>query len=345
MANPSAPVISEPVVHERVGHDRLPPGTTEPAGERKERPLTVIGAIVANLVIAVAKFVAAAFSGSSAMLTEGIHSLVDTGNEVLLLIGISRSRRRPDRQHPLGYGMELYFWSLIVAVLLFGFGGGFSIYEGALRLEHPTPRGPALWNYVVLGISFLAEGASWTIAAAAISRSKRGKTFWKKLHRSKDPSKFMVFGEDTAALLGILVALAGVMLGEWLDASWPDAVASIIIGGILCLVAVYLIYETKNLLIGEGADPEVVTHIRELTSRQPGVRDVRQPATVHLGPDEVLLILNVRFEPHLGAEKVAATIDELQRIIKSGHPEMRHILIEAQRVEGPAESDGALAQS
>jgi len=338
MDNHSAPASAD-----RVGRGRG--GSAQPAaGPKKERPITVIGAIIANLVIAVAKFVAAGFSGSSAMLTEGIHSLVDTGNEVLLLIGLSRSQKRADRTHPLGYGMELYFWSLIVAVLLFGFGGGFSIYEGVHRLEHPTERGPAIWNYAVLGVSFLAEGTSWFIAVRAISRGERGRTFWKKLHHSKDPSKFMVVGEDTAALLGILVALAGVALGEWLNASWPDSVASIIIGAILCTVAVCLIYETKDLLIGEGADPGVVKHIRELAARQPGVRDVRQPATVHLAPDEVIVILNVRFDPQLRAEQVAATIDEMEHTIKSEYPEMRHILIEAQTIAGPIEAEEEFAQ-
>jgi cation diffusion facilitator family transporter len=309
------------------------------SGEKKERPITVVGAIVANLVIAAAKFLAATFSGSSAMFAEGIHSLVDTGNEVLLLIGMRRSQRGPDDTHPLGYGRELYFWSLIVAVLLFGFGGGFSIYEGVHRLEHATERGPVVWNYVVLAVSFLAEGASWLIAARALSHEERGRSFWKKLHHSKDPSKFMVFGEDTAALLGILAAFTGVFVGEWLDASWPDAVASIVIGAILCAVAVYLVYETKNLLIGEGADPEVVRQIRELTAGHADVLDVRQPATVHLGPDEVVMILNVRFEPRLSAEKVAAVIDDIQHSIKERYPEMRHIIIEAQRVDGPVEAD------
>jgi divalent metal cation (Fe/Co/Zn/Cd) transporter len=234
---------------------------------------------------------------------------------------------------------------LIVAVLLFGLGGGFSIYEGVHRLEHPNPRGSQLWSYAVLGVSFLAEGVSWTIAARALSREERGKGFWRKLHHSKDPSKFMVFGEDTAALLGILVAFAGVFLSERLRATWPDAVASLIIGVVLCCVAVYLVYETKNLLIGEGADPELVLRVRELAARHPGVRDVRQPATVYLSPQEVLLILNVRFEPGLAAERVAATIDEMERSIKGEYPEMKHILIEAQRVAVPPERDEEYAQS
>jgi cation diffusion facilitator family transporter len=324
------------------GHGRA---TAAAGTETAERPLTVIGAIVANLVIAAAKFVAAAFSGSSALLAEGIHSVVDTGNEILLLIGLRRSRQRADPEHPLGYGLELYFWSLIVAILLFGLGGGFSIYEGAHHLEHPNERGSQVWSYAVLGVSFLAEGISWTIAYRTISRGERGRSFWRKLHRSKDPSKFMVFGEDTAALLGILVAFVGVFLGDRLRATWPDAVASIVIGVILCCVAVYLVYETKNLLIGEGADPEVVSRIRELAAKHPGVRDVRQPATFYLGPQEVLLILNVRFDPELPAERVAGVIDEMERSIKREYPEMKHILIEAQRVSVPPESEEEYAQS
>jgi cation diffusion facilitator family transporter len=293
--------------------------------------MTVYGAIVANLVIAVAKFVAAAFSGSSAMLAEGIHSLVDTGNELLLLVGLRRSKKPPDPTHPMGYGMELYFWSLMVAVLLFGVGGGFSIYEGIIRLRHPGERGSPLWSYAVLGVAFVSEGVSWFIAVRALRRQERGRSFWQKLHHSKDPSSFMVFGEDTAALLGILLAAGGVFLGEQLKVTWPDAVASIAIGGILCCVAVYLVYETKHLLIGEGAHPDIVRRIRAVTAEQPGVQDVWQPATIYLGPSEVLLILNVRFEPQLEADAVARKIDDIQKVIREEYPEMKHIIIEAER--------------
>jgi cation diffusion facilitator family transporter len=299
----------------------------------EEKPITIVGALVANLVIAAAKFAGAALSGSSAMFSEGIHSVVDTGNQILLLIGIKRSRLPPDRHHPLGYGRELYFWSLIVAVLLFGVGGGFSVYEGVHRLQHPVERGSPFWNYVVLAIAFVAEGTSWTIAVRAIHRGERGNTFWKKLHRSKDPSKFMVFGEDTAALLGILVAFAGVYFGERLQAAWPDAAASIGIGIILCAVAVYLVYETKNLLIGEGADQDVVRHICQLASQHAGVREVLSPSTVYLAPDEAVLTLNVRFDPQLAADGLAGTIDDIQRVIKAEYPEMKHIYIEAERGE------------
>jgi cation diffusion facilitator family transporter len=296
----------------------------------KETPFTVYGAIVANLVIAAAKFMAAAVSGSSAMLAEGIHSLVDTGNEVLLLVGLHRSKRRADASHPMGYGMELYFWSLIVAVLLFGVGGGFSIYEGIHRLGHPSEGGSPGWNYAVLAISFVSEAASWSIATRALRRQGHGASFWEKLHHSKDPSSFMVFGEDTAALLGILVAFTGVFLGQRLHATWPDAVASIAIGAILCCVAVYLVYETKHLLIGESAAPDVVRRVRELAATQPGVLDAWRPASVYLSPDEVLLILNVRFQPQLSAEAVAGTIDRIQQAIRSEYPEMKHIFVEAE---------------
>lgn len=296
----------------------------------KETPFTVLGAIAANLLIAAAKFVAAAFSGSSAMLAEGIHSLVDTGNEVLLLVGLHRSKRPADASHPMGYGMELYFWSLMVAVLLFGVGGGFSIYEGIHRLGHPSERGSPAWNYAVLAISFVSEAASWSIALRALRRQGRGASFWQQLHHSKDPSSFMVFGEDTAALLGILVAFAGVFLEQRLHATWPDAVASIVIGAILCCVAVYLVHETKHLLIGESAAPEVLRRVRELATTQPGVLEAWKPASVHLSPDEVLLILNVRFQPQLSAELVARTIDGIQQAIRSEYPEMKHIFVEAE---------------
>jgi cation diffusion facilitator family transporter len=300
-----------------------------------EKPLTVVGALCANLVIALAKFVAAALSGSSAMLSEGIHSLVDTGNQVLLLVGIRRSQRPADASHPLGYGQELYFWSLIVAVLLFGVGGGVSIYEGVHRLSHPVKGGSALWSYVVLGVSFISEGVSWAIAARALERQERGGSFWQKLHRSKDPSTFIVFGEDSAALLGILVALAGVFFSQWLHTDWPDAAASIVIGGILCGVAVYLATETKHLLIGEGADREVVKRIRAIASQHPGVRNVGYPATMYLGPYEALLILDIRFDPRLDGEGLARTIRDIEREIQAEFPVMKRIYIEAQLFDAP----------
>jgi len=185
----------------------------------------------------------------------------------------------------------------------------------------------------VLGISFVCEGASWCIAVRALNRGERGRTFWQRLHHSKDPSKFMIIGEDTAALLGILVAFGGVALGERLGSDWPDAVASMIIGGILCGVAMYLVYETKHLLIGEAADPEVVRGVRELTTRHSGVRRVRLPATVYLGPEEVVLILHVHFDPELGADELARTIEDIERSIKAEYAEMKHIVIEADVIE------------
>jgi cation diffusion facilitator family transporter len=309
----------------------------------EEKPITVIGALAANLVIALAKFVAAAISGSSAMLSEGIHSIVDTGNQLLMLLGIGRGRKPPDALHPLGYGQELYFWSLIVAVLLFGMGGVFSIYQGVHRLHHPAEPGSALWNYVVLGVALLSEGTSWLIAVRAIRRRERGRGFWRKLHRSKDPSKFVVFGEDSAALIGIVVAFLGILLSQRLHQNWPDAAASMVIGGVLCCVAVYLVYQTRNLIIGEGADQEVVGRIREITAGHAKVREVRQPATMHLGPEDVLLMLNVRFDPSLGADGVAHTIDDIERAIKSEYPEMKHIYIEAQLFD-VAQHDDADAQ-
>jgi divalent metal cation (Fe/Co/Zn/Cd) transporter len=193
-----------------------------------------------------------------------------------------------------------------------------------------------LWSYVVLGVAFVAEGGSWVIAVRALQREQGTGTLWQKLHRSKDPSTFIVFGEDSAALLGLVTALAGLGLSQWLHADWPDAAASILIGCILCGVAVYLATETKNLLIGEGADRDVVRRIREIASQHPGVRNVRQPATMFLGPHEALLTLDIRFDPSLSAEGLARTIREIERAIQAEYPVMKRIYIEAQLFDAPA---------
>lgn len=307
-----------------------------------ERPKTVIAAVIANLVIAVAKFGAALASGSSAMLSEGIHSLVDTGNEALLFVGTSRAKKPPDASHPFGHQREIYFWSLIVAVLLFGVGGGMSIYEGIHHLSQPAEAGAIVWNYVVLAIAAAGEGTSFAIAVRAVKKEGTGASFLKKLHASKDPSRFVVVGEDSAALLGIVTAALGVLLGQLTGSVYPDAIASIVIGAILIAAAIYLIVQSWSLLIGESTDLPTVQHIRELVSRHPAVRHVRQPATMHLGPEEVLLALDIRFRA-MSSNELARSIDELEQAIRADYPQMKHIYVEAQLFEKseilPAASD------
>jgi cation diffusion facilitator family transporter len=297
-----------------------------------EKPLAVYAAAAANLVIAAAKFAASAITGSSAMLAEGIHSVVDTGNQLLLLIGHKRSQKAPDKMHPLGYGKELYFWGLIVAVLLFGMGGGMSIYEGVHRLHSPKGTEDPLWNYAVIAVAALAEGTSWFVAVRAIRRSGVRGSFLRKLNQSKDPSKFVVVGEDTAALVGLLVAFVGVFLSHRWQSRYPDAVASIVIGFVLGAVAIYLIVQTKHLLLGESADPDLVEKIRRASLNAPEVAQARSPLTVYFGPQAILVNLPVTFAPGLDGDRLPAVIDDIERTVRAAVPQVKWIFIEAEPV-------------
>jgi len=229
-----------------------------------ESTRVIYAAIAANLVIAVTKFIAAGFTGSSAMLSEGIHSLVDTGNGGLMLLGVRRSRRPADAAHPFGYGKELYFWTLIVAIVIFAVGGGISAYEGLLHILSPKPIADPAWNYIVLGIAVVFEGYSFTVAFKAF-QAERGKlSIWQSIDQSKDPTTYTVLFEDSAALVGLVVALLGVFFAQFLDNPYFDGGASIVIGLILAAVAVLLAYESKDLLVGEALDPETLKDIRRL---------------------------------------------------------------------------------
>lgn len=305
----------------------------------EEKPITVVAAIIANLVIAIAKFWAAMVSGSSAMLAEGVHSVVDTGNEALLLIGAKRSKKAADEGHPFGYGKELYFWGLIVAMLLFSVGGGMSIYEGLHRLHEPREGGSLIWNYVVLGVAFVAEGTSLVIAIKAVHEGSDEGTFWQKFHRSKDPTKFLVVGEDTAALLGILLAFAGVSLSHLTKSRYPDAIASMLIGVLLCSVAAYLVYESKNLLIGESTDRSTVKRIAAIANEHSAVRHVGWPATMHLAPDQVILNLDLQFDERLTTTEIAQAIDAIEETIRNEFPEIKRIFLEAQLFSKPTSGD------
>jgi len=298
-----------------------------------ERPIAVYGAIVANFVIAVAKFAAAFVTGSSAMISEGIHSVADTSNQLLLLLGVRRSRVPPDALHPFGHGKELYFWSLIVAIILFGLGGGMSFYEGITHLEHPVEIEDPTWNYVVLGIAFVVEGIAGAIALRQLLAHKSNEeNLWRLLRASKDPAVFTVLVEDAAALSGVVVAFLGVFLGHRFDSPYLDAVASIVIGVILTTVAAFLAYESRDLLLGESADSAVVQRIREVTEGDSAVVGVRTPLTMHFGPHQVLLNLDVEFRPDLSAEEVAAAIDRLEQSIRDANPEIKRIFIEAESI-------------
>lgn len=300
------------------------------AGGHGDRPIAVYGAIVANFIIAVAKFTAAFFTGSSAMISEGIHSLVDTGNQTLILLGLRRSRLPAGPRHPFGRGKELYFWALIVAMILFGLGGGLSLYEGINHVQHPVASENPAWNYAVLAISFLVEGIAWTIAARQFAREMgQEEGVFAALRDSKDPSLFVVIMEDTAAMLGLVFAFLGVLLSQVTGNPIYDGIASILIGITLGVVAIFLAYETRNLLIGESMDLDEVEHISSLLQRDPAVLRAESPLTMHFGPRNVLLNAVVYFHSDISSEELAAAFDRMERTIQEEYPEVKRIFLDA----------------
>jgi cation diffusion facilitator family transporter len=297
--------------------------------------LSLYGGIAANVAIAISKFVAAYITGSSAMLSEGIHSLVDTGNGGLLLYGMSRSQRPADSQHPFGHGKELYFWALIVAVLIFAIGGGMSFYEGIKHLEHPEPLEEAKWNYIVLGVSILFEGAALYLALRALlEKQAPGVSFWHTLRTSRDPAVFASVLENAAAVAGLVIALFGVYFGHLLNNPLFDGGASIIIGLLLMGVAVLLVSRTKDLLTGEGVSDATAQQVQELARQTPGVTQVRPPLTMYLAPDDVMLALDVDFDDNLNATQVEAAVEAVQDTIRGKYPEFKRIFIEAKSLTG-----------
>ncbi len=291
--------------------------------------LAIYGAIAANVAIAASKFVAAYFTGSSAMLSEGIHSLVDSGNGGLILYGVSQAEKPADRRHPFGRSKELYFWALIVAILVFSVGGGMSFYEGIEHIRKPSPLSDPTWNYWVLGLSMLFEGISCFLAFKAFNADRGEMGFWETLRRSKDPSVFAILLEDLAALLGLVFALGGVYFGHLLNNPYLDGAASIAIGVLLVGVALFLIYKTKRLLVGTGVDDETVDAIEALVKAQPNVEQVGLPLTSYLGPADVVLALDVEFAHNLTSAEIERAIDKLQDDIRAKYPEMKRIFIEA----------------
>jgi cation diffusion facilitator family transporter len=301
----------------------------------------VIAAVIGNAAIAAIKFVAGAMTGSSAMISEGLHSLVDTGNGGLLYYGLHRGARPPDTNHPFGHGMEVYFWSLIVAISIFGIGGGMSVYEGITHIEHPSPLQNPTINYIVLALAFVFEALSFSVAWRTFRRSKGSRRTLTAIHHGKDPSLFTVLFEDTAALLGLIVAFLGVLLSHRFEAPVLDGLASVIIGAILICAAAWLAYESRSLLVGEAADPEVVEAMRRIVLADPAVVDVGAILTMHLGPDEVLVNMEVQFSPRLAVEDVHAAIHRIERAISRPYPKVNRVFIEveAPTVDTAATSD------
>jgi len=290
----------------------------------------IYAALVGNFLIAITKFAAAAYTGSSAMLSEAIHSLVDTGNQGLLLHGMRRSRQPADERHPFGYGMELYFWAFIVAILIFAVGAGVSLYEGVIKLLDPHPVTSPFVNYIVLALAMVFEGIAWWIAFGEFRRSKGPMGYFAAVRESKDPAIFTVLFEDTAAMLGLVVAFVALALGQATGIEAFDAIGSILIGVILAATAMLLAYESKGLLIGESASGRVTEGLRELAARQQGVARVNELLTMHLAPRQVLVNLSLDFEDRLSSADLEAAVSELEARMREAFPEVTRVFIEAQ---------------
>ena len=290
----------------------------------------IYAALIGNGAIAVTKFAASAITGSSAMLSEAIHSVVDTGNQVLLLLGVRRSGRKPDDQHPFGYGLQLYFWAFVVAIIIFGLGGGFSIYEGIQKIRHPHELHSVWINYVVLGVALVIEGAVWRVAFREFRRTKGTQGWLSAVRTSKDPMVFTVLFEDSAAMLGLLTAMIGIFLSQTLDMPVLDGVASVIIGLILVVTASFLAYECQGLLTGEAVRPKTRAKLKAIAEAAPGVRCVNELLTMHFGPNDVLVAISLDFADGLSSQEIEATVTAIERQMKAEHPEVKRIFIEAQ---------------
>ena len=311
----------------------------------------IYAAAGANLAIAAAKFAGGLLTGSTAMIAEGVHSLVDTLNQVLLLVGLKRAERPADARHPFGYGREVYFYAFVVALMIFLGGGIFAIYEGVHRIRHPEPEGdaelfgrtlPGIWvNLAILGFAIAAEGFSWFVAVRQLWAEKGRRSAFSAIRRSKDPTLYTILVEDTAALLGLVIALAGVVLAHVLGMPALDGWASVGIGLVLVGMAVFLMVETHGLLIGEAADPEVVAVIEGLVRAEPGVEHVNEVLTQHLGPSDILVNLSLDVADDLSAGEVEALVTRLDRTLKQRKPDVKRVFVEIQGRASGAARDAA----
>ncbi|MBN9248716.1 MAG: cation diffusion facilitator family transporter [Hyphomicrobium sp.] len=303
------------------------------AGESKS---VIFIAFACNLAIAIAKFLAAAWTLSSAMLSEAIHSLVDTSNQLLLLLGIRRANLPPDAQHPFGHGKEIYFWSFIVAMVLFSLGAGVAIYEGFEKVLHPQALQNVSVIYAVLAVAMLLEGYSTVQAVGEFNRRRRstGQGFVTALRASKDPTLFAIVLEDLAAMTGLTIALFGTFAADFGGYYWADGVASILIGCVLAFVAIFMSSEIRSLIVGEAASRAVQTGIREIIETETGtdkpIRKINEIRTMHLGPQDILVTASVDFDNWVSARTVEDVTARLQTAIKSRYPEVHNLFIEVQ---------------
>ncbi|EJO35989.1 cation diffusion facilitator family transporter [Acinetobacter radioresistens WC-A-157] len=292
--------------------------------------VVVYAALIGNLIIAMVKFVAAYLTNSSAMLSEAIHSVVDTLNEILLLYGLKKSQQPANMRHPFGYGRELYFWAFIVALMVFALGSVVSIYQGIQHIRHPEEIVSPVINYVVLGIAIVVEGTSWFIALKSFRKSKGKLGYFQAFRRSKDPTTFTVLFEDTAALLGLVIALLGVYFSHTLNMPVLDGIASILIGVILAVAALLLGRETKGLLLGETADPLLRQNVLSIAQQDPAVLSANGLITEQLGAHQVLAALSLEFKDNLTSDQIEACVNRIEANTKKVHPEVVALFVKPQ---------------
>ena len=295
-----------------------------------ESKKVIIAALVGNLMVAVTKFVATALTGSSAMFSEAIHSVVDTGNQALMLYGLKRAKLPADRRFPFGHGKEIYFWSFVVAIMIFGVGAGLSVYEGIHSLSKPTELQNPLVNYIVLALAIAFEGVAWIFAWKAFSRQRGKRGLFEAVRKGKDPTLFVVLFEDSAAITGLFVAFLGIALTDVTGNPVYDSIASLMIGLILAVTAIWLAYETKGLLIGESADPEVIKGIKKKVMSFREVRHINDVLTMHMGPEYVLVNLSVEFNDSADADDIEDTVAQIDRSIKKKYKDVKRVFIEAE---------------
>ena len=288
----------------------------------------IYSALGANLAIAITKFIAAGYTGSSAMLSEGIHSVVDALNEVLLLYGIKRSQKPADAHRPFGYGKELYFWAFMVSILIFGIGGGISFYEGVNHILNPVIIRDPHWNYIVLAFAFVFDGFSFITAQREFSRQRGQMPFWRAVRHSKDPSTFVVLFEDAADLLGLILAFLGVFLGHYFQNPYFDGIASILIGCVLTAVSVVLARESRSLLMGESAEPTIITEVTAIAEAHPSVHKVIRHLSMYMAPEELIMVLTVAFKEDVVSAEVTQAIDSIRASIQTQNPTIKQLFIE-----------------
>lgn len=294
---------------------------------------SIYAALAANLLIAITKFIAGGITNSGAMLAEGVHSVVDTVNELLLLLGLSQARKPADATHPFGYGKELYFWSFIVSILIFGLGGGISIYEGINHIQHPEALERPIINYIVLSLSIIFEGASLIIAAKHFNQSRGETPWWEAVVKSKDPSNFLVLFEDAAAVMGLFIVLICTVINHQYNLPFLDGVASILVGLVLVAVSAILARESRSLLMGEGIAPETKTRICQIVEADPAVAKTMHILSTYQAPEEILLMLIVAFKPDLDTKDMTTAIDRIRDTVKAEYRLVRYVIIQPETVD------------